>query len=120
MILMFLFVQGLVDPLINLVDLVLNHKIHQIRQITLDFHKARLQLLHLLVEREQGRWISRVSGRARDHQYQILNVFTFERVMVMVTSHHHHTLEDKRQRSRSRERSPSSRTSALENRKYNL
>ena len=73
-----LFVQGLVDPLINPVDLILNHKIHLIRQITLDFHQDCLQLLHLLVEREQERWINRVSDRVRDHHYQILNLFTFQ------------------------------------------
>ena len=79
MILMFLFVQGFVDLfLINLVDPVLNHKIRQIRQISLDFHQDYLQLLHLLVEREQERWINRVSDRARDHHYQILNLFTFQ------------------------------------------
>ena len=33
MILMSLFVQGLVDFLINLVDLILNHKIRQIRHV---------------------------------------------------------------------------------------
>ena len=75
MILMFLFVQGLVDLLINLVDLILNHKI---RQMSLDFHQDFLQLLHLLVERELERWINRVTDRARDHHYQILNLFTFQ------------------------------------------
>ena len=89
MTLMFLFVHGLVDPLINLVDLIVNHKV---RQIALDFHQDCLQLLHLLVEREQERWINRVSDRARDHHYQILNSFTFQLVMVMMTSHHR--LED--------------------------
>ena len=58
MILMFIFVQSLVDLLINLVDLVLNHKICQ---ITLDFHQDCLQLLHLVVEKEQERRINRVS-----------------------------------------------------------
>ena len=52
MILMFLFVQGLVDLLTNLVDLISNHKIRLLRQITLDFHQDCLQLLHLLVEKE--------------------------------------------------------------------
>ena len=42
MILMFLLVQGLVDLLINLEDLILNH----IRQISLDFRQDYLQLLH--------------------------------------------------------------------------
>ena len=81
MILMFLFVQGLVDPLINLVDLILNHKIHLIRHITLDSHQDCLQLLDLLVEREQEQWINRVSDRVRDHHYQILNLFTFQCVL---------------------------------------
>ena len=75
MILMFLFVHGLVDLLINLVDLILNHKIRQIRQITVDFHQDYLQLLHLLVEKEQERWIDRVNDRVRDHHYQSLNFF---------------------------------------------
>ena len=60
-ILMFFFVQGLVDPLTNLVDLIL---ILQIRQITLDFHQDCLQLLHLLVEKEQEPWINRVIASA--------------------------------------------------------
>ena len=72
---MFLFVEGLVDLLIDLVDVILNHKI---RQITLDFHQDYLQLLHLLVEKEQERWISRVNDRVRDHHYQSLNFFTFQ------------------------------------------
>ena len=76
MILMFLFVQGLVDLMINLVDLILNHKIRLIRQITLDYHQDCLQLLHLLVEREQERWINRGIDRACDHNYQIFNFHT--------------------------------------------
>ena len=47
---------------------------------------------HLLLEREQERWINRVSDRVRDHHYESLNLFTFQRVMVMMTSHHR--LED--------------------------
>ena len=78
MILMFLFVHGLVDLLIYLVDLILNHKIRQIRQITVDFHQDYLQLLHLLVEKEQERWVDRVNDRVRDHLYQSLNSFTFQ------------------------------------------
>ena len=87
MILMFLFVQGLVDLLVNLVNLVLNHTIRQIRQITLDFH----QLLHLLVEREQELWISRVSDRVHDHHHESLN-FIHIPIVVIMTSHHR--LED--------------------------
>ena len=87
MILMFLFVQGLVDLLVNQPrepqDLPDNHWI---------FHKDYLQLLHLLVEKEQERWINRVNGRVRDHHYQNLNYFTFQWAMVMMTSHHR--LED--------------------------
>ena len=62
-------------PLINLVDLIL---IHKIRKITLDFHQDYLQLPHLSVEKEQERWINRVSDRVRDHHYQSHNLFTFQ------------------------------------------
>ena len=78
MILMLLFVHGLVDLLIYLVDLILNHKIRQIRQITVDLHKDYLQILHLLVEKEQERWIDRVNDRVRDHHHQSLNLFTLQ------------------------------------------
>ena len=74
----FTFFDDLLVPIDQLVDLLLNHKIRRIRQRTLDFHQDCLQLLHLLVEREQERWINRVSDRARDHHHQILNLFTFQ------------------------------------------
>ena len=51
---------GLVDPLINLVD---------------------LQLLHQQVEREQEQWINRVNDPVRDHRYEILYLFTFQWVL---------------------------------------
>ena len=65
MVLMFFLIQGFLDFFINLVDLILNHKI---RQISLDLHQV---YLHLLVEKEQDRWIDRV----RDHHHQSLNFF---------------------------------------------
>ena len=54
----------------NLVGLFLNQKIRQIGQISLDFQQDCLQLLHLLVDGEQERWINRVSDRVRDLHYQ--------------------------------------------------
>ena len=57
MILKFLFVQGLVD-------LILNHKIRQIRQKTWISHKITSSQL---VEEEQEWWINPMSDRARDH-----------------------------------------------------
>ena len=55
---MFFFVHGLLDLVINLVDLFDQPRgpypeLHKIRQTTLDFHQDYLQLLHLLVEKEQ-------------------------------------------------------------------
>ena len=59
-------------------DLVLNHKIRQIRQITLDFDQDYLQLLHLRVEKEQERWIDRVNDRVRDQHHLSPNLFTLQ------------------------------------------
>ena len=42
------------------------------------FHHDYLQLLHLLVKKEQERWINRVNDRVRDHHYQSLNLCTFQ------------------------------------------
>ena len=39
------------------------------------FHQDYLQLLHLLVEKRQERWINRVNDRVRDHHYPNLTVF---------------------------------------------
>ena len=62
MILMFLFIQ-------RLVDLLINHNIRQIRQITLEFHQDYLQLHHVLVAKEQERWANRVNDRVHDQHH---------------------------------------------------
>ena len=99
MTLMFLVVQGLVDLLINLVDLILNHKIHQILQITLDFRQDCLQLLRL-VDQSRGRSRGRSRPRSPLPDPQLIHI-----TMCDGDDDQPPQDEGQRHRSRSRERS---------------